>query len=349
MNSILWKFNKHLLCDKSFVGGLINLIKEYNDKNHDMTNKNLKWEYMKCLIREFCIAYSKKTKHLQICQEYELQIRRDLLEQRLSEQNQNISIMEEFNIIPSELENIYKIKENGARIRSRVDNLLQGESNNQFLKSLEYYNYTSKHIRKLEKEDGSSIELPSQILKYQKEFYQNLYTPKSIDSWITKESESYFFENLLDKLSIEQKSLCDAEISLTECKEAVMSLKDNKTPGSDGLTTEFYKFFWDHIKVPLIESFQYSFQTGELSVEQKRGILRLLPKKNKNPLFLKNWRSISLLNTDYQMISVISNILNLYYFYVSTFIYLTIILSYLFIFFLYFSPFYLFIFLSFVI
>ena len=49
-----------------------------------------------------------------------------------------------------------------------------------------------------------------------------------IDSWITKEPESYFFENLLDNLSIEQKSLCDAEISLIECKEAVMSLKDNR-------------------------------------------------------------------------------------------------------------------------
>ena len=133
---------------------------------------------------------------------------------------------------------------------------------------MEYNNYTSKHIRKLEKEDDGTIELPSQILKYQKEFYQNLYTPKSIDSWITKESKSFFFENILDKLSIEQMSLCDAEISLIECKEAVMSLKDNKLSGSDGLTTEFYKFFWDHIKVPLIESFQYSFQTGELSVEQ---------------------------------------------------------------------------------
>ena len=86
------------------------MIKEYSDKTHDMPNKNLKWEFMKGLIREFCIAYSKKTKHLQISQKYELQMRRDLLEQRLSEQNQNISIMEEYNIIQSELENIYKIK-----------------------------------------------------------------------------------------------------------------------------------------------------------------------------------------------------------------------------------------------
>ena len=49
--------------------------------------------------------------------------------------------MKGYNIIQSELGNIYKIKENGARIRSRVDNLLQGESNGQFLKSLEYYNF----------------------------------------------------------------------------------------------------------------------------------------------------------------------------------------------------------------
>ena len=133
---------------------------------------------------------------------------------------------------------------------------MQSESNRQFLKSFEYYNYTSKHISKLKKEDGSAIELPSQIFKYQKEFYHNLYTPKSIDSRITKDSKSYFFENLMDKLSTEQKSLCGAEISLIECKEAVMSLNDNRHQG---------------------QSFQYSFQTGELSVEQKRGILRLLP------------------------------------------------------------------------
>ena len=64
-----------------------------------------------------------------------------------------------------------------------------------------------------------------------------------------------------------------------------MSLKDNKTPVSDGLTGEFYKFFWDHIKVPLVESFQYSFQIGELSVEQKRGVLNMLPKKIKTHYF----------------------------------------------------------------
>ncbi len=41
----------------------------------------------------------------------------------------------------------------------------------------------------------------------------------------------------------------------------------------------------------------------ELSIEQKRGIITLLPKKGQNRQFLKSWRHISLLNTDYKILA----------------------------------------------
>ena len=42
-------------------------------------------------------------------------------------------------------------------------------------------------------------------------------------------------------------------------------------------------------------------QTGQLSVTQRRGIIKLIPKKDAEPYFIKNWRPISLLNCDYKI------------------------------------------------
>ena len=72
-------------------------------------------------------------------------------------------------------------------------------------------------------------------------------------------------------------------------------MKDQKSPGSDGITTEFYKAFWNDLKEYYIKSINFSFQNGELTELQKQSIITLLPQNGKDNLFLENWRSISLL------------------------------------------------------
>ena len=77
-------------------------------------------------------------------------------------------------------------------------------------------------------------------------------------------------------------------------------MKNNKSPGSDGITTEFYKLFWNDIKLYLLNSLNYSLQTGNLTDLQKQGIITLIPKSGKEMCHLENWRPISLLNVDYR-------------------------------------------------
>ena len=77
-------------------------------------------------------------------------------------------------------------------------------------------------------------------------------------------------------------------ISEEECLTALKEFKNNKTKGNGGFLAKFYKFFWSDLGTEMNPSFNYAFKKGSLSISQKRGIISLIPKKNKdNLLYLK--------------------------------------------------------------
>ena len=80
-------------------------------------------------------------------------------------------------------------------------------------------------------------------------------------------------------------------------------MPNNKSPGNDGLTKEFYETFWEEIKTLFCNSIKKSYQNGELSISQRQALIKLIEKKNKNKKLMKNWRPISLLNIDLKLIS----------------------------------------------
>ena len=95
--------------------------------------------------------------------------------------------------------------------------------------------------------------------------------------------------------------MCDGLLTEHELATALKDMKNKKSPGSDGLTTEFYKLFWNNIKQFYINSINYSYQNGELTELQKQSVISLIPKSGKDTSFLENWRPISLLNVDYKI------------------------------------------------
>ena len=107
-----------------------------------------------------------------------------------------------------------------------------------------YQNYIPTKNRKL-------LATRGRYLTLQKKIYENLYT-------IEKVSKSAINE-LLNKVSINKKisnehfRLCEVEISLDEIIEAINSQQNNKSPGNDGLTAEFYKHFSNELAPILLE------------------------------------------------------------------------------------------------
>ena len=74
-----------------------------------------------------------------------------------------------------------------------------------------------------------------------------------------------------------------------------------KTPGTDGLPAEFCKVLWEDIEGYLLNALNGAYEKRCLSISQRRGLITLLPKKNKPANLLKKWRPITLLNCDYKI------------------------------------------------
>ena len=164
---------------------------------------------------------------------------------------------------------------------------------------MEKRNYSSKYIKSLKDDSGKVISDPTLILKEEESFYKNLYTANTS----TACQNCSLFDTNIPIINEDEKESCEKNITEEECFASLCDLPNNKSPGSDGFNCEFYKYFWGKIKSFVFNSFQYSFQTGTLSIDQRRAILTLIPKGDKDIRLLKNWRPISLLNLDYKILA----------------------------------------------
>ena len=179
--------------------------------------------------------------------------------------------------------------------RSKARWCEQGERNSKYFYRLERRNHSAKYISELKRSDKATITKPKEILNEVYRFYNKLYT--STGACQDDQLFDHFFINpALPKISADQRQSCEGLLTKDECLASLKQMAKGKSPGLDGLSAEFYLAGQD-----LVESLNYAFECGELTISQRRGIITLIPKKSKDKTVLDNWRPISLLNTDYKI------------------------------------------------
>jgi exonuclease III len=297
-----WRFNASLLKEQTYVDQINTCYRNAIEKYDDLEDKGLKWDLVKMEMRTSTISYSKfkakeKRDHIK-----ESVTQLNNLEKQIN-QDPTDDILEQYNRHKKYIENYNDEKTNGAMLRSKVDWTEHGEKNTKFFLNLEKRNYNLKCITKLIDNEQKEITEAPEILKYEEEFYKTLYSSNKTAKEIRKTAKDNFMDKDMPKLKKDDKQSCETPITIEELGVALRELKNGKSPGSDGLTTDFYKFFWVTIKTTVKDSINYAYETGKLSIDQRRGIINLIPKKDKDPRSLKNWRPISLLNTDYKILT----------------------------------------------
>uniref|UniRef100_A0A3B3IFC5 Reverse transcriptase domain-containing protein n=1 Tax=Oryzias latipes TaxID=8090 RepID=A0A3B3IFC5_ORYLA len=150
--------------------------------------------------------------------------------------------------------------------------------------------------------DGNVTDNPTKIANYCSDLHTKLYESKYCE-----ETTNLFLESLTDTKVIESdlKEFCDKPLLLHEVISAIEHLKLNKSPGTDGLTSEFYKTFSEELAPFLLHLFLESLNNNLLPPTLTQGLITLIPKPKKDLLLIDNWRPICLLNNDYKILALI--------------------------------------------
>ncbi|XP_023193817.1 tyrosine-protein kinase SYK isoform X1 [Xiphophorus maculatus] len=167
-----------------------------------------------------------------------------------------------------------------------------------FFFSLEKKQGQSKFMHGLKSTTDVLLTADSDIRRRAADFYADLYS-----SEYSEDEDSFNdFCSDLPRVSVDFAKELGEPMTLEEIHAALQSMEGGKAPGIDGLPSEFYRAFWSDLCVDLLEVFEESFAEGFLPQSCRRAVLTLLPKKG-DLQEIKNWRPVSLLCTDYKLLS----------------------------------------------
>ena len=286
-----WKFNSSLLHKPEFVDlmnkEIVSTIQASVDKTPIERWENLK-DRIKKVSRKFANQNSAKDRLIiaqlsEIVDNYESRLPLNQEEDRLLT-NTRLDLEEK---------TFERIK--GVMFRSKANWIEQGEKNTKYFFSLEKAKYNAKTCYKLKDDQDKEYTSPQEILAIPKDFYTKLYQKDEFVKFDLQNTDQLYVP---EDIKIQQ----DQQITMQELQQAIKDMKNNKTPGEDGIPIDFYKVFWQHLKDLFYEVMIECFSNNKLHDTAQQGILNLIPKPNKDSRFIKNLRPITLLNTDYKII-----------------------------------------------
>ena len=119
----------------------------------------------------------------------------------------------------------------------------------------------------------------AEILDSIRSYYEKLY--KSTEPNIVDIELGNLLNNYnIPKLDNDTANGLEHDILENEVFTVLKKMKNNKSPGSDGYTVEFFKFFWKDLKLFIVKAINCIFYKKELPISQKIGIISCLPKRD---------------------------------------------------------------------
>lgn len=294
----LWAFNNTLLQNIEFCESIHKAIE--NSLNCPLYNRNTLtwWDNLKYKFKKIAqihgkrINYNQKEKYNRISNKLIRMYREAAVFPDKTDYNKIEEIEKELSYLEQE-------KCNGAIIRSKCQWAIESDKNTSYFLGLEKQRQNFNSIKELKDDDGNTYSDTDSILNIEYKFYSKLYSKENIDIQAVEKILSYSKE----KIEQTDRDECEEPLTKEEIKLSLSGMGKNKSPGNDGLTVEFYMFFYEKLINSLLKVYKEIENRHEMSRSMKCAVISLIYKKKGNKADLKNWRPISLLNVDYKILA----------------------------------------------
>ena len=291
----IWKLNSSLLKDEEFCQQVRSFWQSWQLEKPTFPSLSVWWDAGKSRLKRLVRKYSKQKACSRRSRIKSLENTLHHLSRRQSNGDDVAQLIKE---VREELELEHIHAAHGARVRAREQWAEEGETSSAYFLRQEKTRGVRKLFNGILNAQGVVVRSVLAILRVWCLFYVQLFTAAILNSY-----DQEFFINCVDlRLSDAEAHSCDGPVTENECLVALKSMKSNRSPGIDGLPYEFYERFWDVLVSDLVDTFNSCADSGCLAFSQHSAIITLLHKKN-DKLDVKNWRPISLLCTDYKILS----------------------------------------------
>jgi hypothetical protein len=294
----LWIINNSYIEDTEYYNGIREIAENTIFENELFGDYRQFWDFKKQLYINFSKNYGMEKNKAQNFRMYEYKKEYDKLES-IHQTKLSPLILERLEFLRKKIDEAQKLKIKGSLLRAKIPNFEEKDPNISFLNRLEKRRGEENTIYYLWDDETDALKNTTlEIKEVVYNFYKKLYTKDFED-----ENHQTEFLDAIDKsLNTFDKNLTNTPLTEANLFESLKNMNDDKSPGPDGLSKEWYLHFWMFIKGDFMNCVREMENEEELSEMQKRGGVKISYKKGDRKL-IKNYRPITLLNVDLKIIT----------------------------------------------
>uniref|UniRef100_A0A803TUI3 Reverse transcriptase domain-containing protein n=1 Tax=Anolis carolinensis TaxID=28377 RepID=A0A803TUI3_ANOCA len=301
-NHFKWRLDNNLLKLDEDIEKNRKLIKEFFELNDtEETTTQTLWDAFKAVTRGHLIQQKAEKNKRRYKEMFLIKKEIDRLEWnlKLNPQNKDVTLqLKKWNSKKNQLELETTAKQLKYIKQYNFENANKpGQWLSRKIRKRKQQQYITKIVK-----DGNPLVKDEKILETFREFYIKLYKEEEID---LDEISLYLGSFQLQKISDQQRELLNKEITIEEIKKALKMMKGNKAPGPDGYSIAFLKIFQNETLQYLKKVMNEVLQEKKIPESWTQAEIITIPKGKGDNTDIRNFRPISLLNSDYKIFTTI--------------------------------------------